>query len=181
MVLLLGLGNPLLSDDGVGIHICRAVDERLGYSPHVDVAEGILQVSPSPTNGLTGTSVIVTLGLESDGPVGELVSLGGDEVATACDRLATPAAFRLNRVMIDIEGFGIRRSDIQIHAVTIADTEPGLGLSPQVAAAKTRAVELILNDLRTRAAQSLRDQIAISASESHAPTLITGRSAAGWR
>ena len=180
MVLLLGLGNLLFSDDGVGIHICRTVDERLGFCPHVDVAEGILQISPSPTTGLSGTSVIMTLGLESNGPAGELVSLSGNEVATASDRLATPAAFRLNRVMIDTEGFGIRRSDIQIHAVTIARAEPGVGLSAPVAAAKEQAVELILNDLRDRAIESWRDGIVLSESESRAPA-ARGITAAGWR
>lgn len=181
MVLLLGLGNPLFSDDGVGIHICRAVDEKLGYCPYVDVAEGILQVSPSPTTGLSGTSVIMTLGLESGGSVGELISLSGDQVAMASDRLATPATFRLNRVMIDIEGFGIRRSDIQIHAVTIDNIGRGVGLSAPVAAAKAQAVERILNDLRERAVQSLREQIASSAGESRAPIARSRRAAAGWR
>ena len=178
MVLLLGLGNPLFSDDGVGIHICRAVDERLGYCPHVDVAEGILQVSPSPTNGLSGTSVIMTLGLESEGPVGELVSLSGAQVTAASHTLAMPAAFRLNRLVIDLEGFGVRRSDIQIHAVTIKNASPGIGLSRPVAAAKARAVEIILSELRARATRDLRDQIASSFAKPMAP-VASDRVAAG--
>lgn len=37
--LVLGLGNPILTDDGVGIHVARAVVSRL--TSHPDLAEGI--------------------------------------------------------------------------------------------------------------------------------------------
>jgi hydrogenase maturation protease len=36
--LILGLGNPILSDDGVGWHVAAALKERLN-EPHVDVLE----------------------------------------------------------------------------------------------------------------------------------------------
>lgn len=37
--LVLGLGNPLLQDDGVGIHVARLVGKILGERPDVQVGE----------------------------------------------------------------------------------------------------------------------------------------------
>jgi len=39
-ILVVGLGNPLLTDDGVGIHVVRALEGRRGQDPRgVEVAE----------------------------------------------------------------------------------------------------------------------------------------------
>ena len=37
--LVLGLGNPLLRDDGIGLHVVRELEERLADDPTVEVEE----------------------------------------------------------------------------------------------------------------------------------------------
>jgi hydrogenase maturation protease len=39
-VVLLGLGNILLSDEGVGVHVVNAMKERYAFSPPIDVIDG---------------------------------------------------------------------------------------------------------------------------------------------
>ncbi|MBM4271953.1 MAG: hydrogenase maturation protease [Deltaproteobacteria bacterium] len=39
--LILGMGNPILSDDGVGLSIANIIRERFSYS-HVDVASSVM-------------------------------------------------------------------------------------------------------------------------------------------
>jgi len=40
--LILGLGNPILTDDGVGIRVARILSERLSDDPDVRIAEASL-------------------------------------------------------------------------------------------------------------------------------------------
>jgi hydrogenase maturation protease len=44
-ILVLGLGNPILTDDGVGIHVARAVAARLGSQPDLAVGVGFAEAS----------------------------------------------------------------------------------------------------------------------------------------
>lgn len=37
--LVIGLGNPILSDDGVGVHVVRRLRSRLGKRPGIELAE----------------------------------------------------------------------------------------------------------------------------------------------
>ncbi len=40
MVTVLGLGNILLSDEGVGVHAVRALNDRYSFSPPIDIVDG---------------------------------------------------------------------------------------------------------------------------------------------
>lgn len=99
--LLLGLGNVLLSDDGIGVHVVRALDAS----------------SPSPP---PGTSVTIcdggTLGLEL---LGRLDGIDALIVVDASEFGATPGTVRtfLDRQM-DAQVGGRRRS---VHEVALAD------------------------------------------------------------
>jgi hydrogenase maturation protease len=37
--LILGLGNPLLRDDSIGLRVARKLRDRLGYHPDIEIAE----------------------------------------------------------------------------------------------------------------------------------------------
>ena len=40
-VCLIGIGNILLSDEGVGVHAVNAIKERYTFSPHVEIIDGV--------------------------------------------------------------------------------------------------------------------------------------------
>jgi hydrogenase maturation protease len=82
-LLVLGLGNVICQDDGLGVAAVIRLLEEYRPSPGVRVLDGgTLGLSLLPTLEAADTVLIVDA-IRSDGPPGSLVRLEGDDVAHA--------------------------------------------------------------------------------------------------
>ena len=158
--LVLGLGNPILTDDGVGIHVTRAVVSRL--MSHPDLAEGI-RFAEASVGGLrllevlTGYDrVILVDAIQTpDGLPGDICQLSPGDVrsslhAGSTHDLSLQGALAWGRQT----GMALPDDDgIRIVAVETRDVLTfGESCTPEVATAVPRAVELVLGmlgDLKT--------------------------------
>jgi len=148
--LVLGLGNPILTDDGVGIYIARAVAER-GQQEGVSYAE-------ASVGGLRLLDVIagyeriimVDAILTGNGEVGHIHRLFPNDLQASLHvgsthDLSLPGALALGRGM----GMALPEDDdLVILAVEVDDVLTfGETCTPAVAAAIPRAVEAVLAEL----------------------------------
>jgi hydrogenase maturation protease len=138
-LLVLGLGNVICRDDGVGVAAVLRLLELYRPSPGVRVLDGgTLGLALLPTLEAADTVLIVDA-IRSEGPPGSLVRLEGDEVAHAAQ----------NRLSVHQVGV----SDL-IGAARWQGSLPGrlilLGLVPEsmeLGLERTPAVEAALPDL----------------------------------
>jgi hydrogenase maturation protease len=143
--LVLGLGNPILSDDAVGLHVASAVSERLGPDSAIEVDTdcwGGLRLMER----LVGyeRAVIIDAICTGDYPAGTVLLLGVDDVPTehsgSAHDVNLPTALKLAATM----GL-VMPQQITIIAVAAQNVlELGEALSPAVAAAVPAAVERVL-------------------------------------
>jgi len=146
--LVLGLGNPVLTDDGVGFVVVEEVRKRL---PTADVT-----VSQASVGGLSlldlvvgyDRVVIVDAIRTAGGTPGEVHQLSPDEFrgsirAASTHDVGLATALELGRQLgMDIPG------EIVILGIEAVDVETfGEELTPSVAAAVPQAVELVLEQL----------------------------------
>lgn len=148
--IVVGLGNPILRDDGVGIHVAMAAKEAYG-GDDVDFVE-------ASVGGLRLLSVIagydrvilVDAIMTPGGRPGQLYRMGPNEVCASlhadCSHdMSLPAALELGRKM------GMRLptdEDFVIIAVEVEEvTTFGETCTPAVEAAIPRAVESVLGEL----------------------------------
>jgi hydrogenase maturation protease len=89
-ILVIGLGNLALSDDGLGIHAVRRLPERYELGPGIEMVEG-------GTAGLLllplvadADAVIIVDAITAGAPAGTLLRLAGEDVMGAFDLLMTP-------------------------------------------------------------------------------------------
>lgn len=148
-VLVLGLGNPLLADDGAGLKLLEAVEDRCG--PGVEYVDG-------------GTQGLALLGY-----------LGGRRLTVILDAVglgAAPGAVHL-LTGSDIEKFGAHRAasahegnalellsaarllgddpgELLIVGLEPAEVRTGVGLTAPVAAAVPQAAALAIEQIRLR-------------------------------
>jgi hydrogenase maturation protease len=151
-ILVLGLGNPILTDDGVGIHIVRAAASRCFPVNSVVFAEasvGGLRL----LDLLAGYDrVILVDAIQTPGGrSGDVYRLGPDDLQASLHSgsthdLSMSSALALGR------GIGMalpKDEDIVIVAVEVEDVLVfGEACRPVVAAAIPRAVELVLVELK---------------------------------
>ena len=146
--LVIGVGNEALGDEGVGIHVVRALLEQ-GLPPHVRIVEG-------GTGGwgllghLEGVRRLVLVDAMAMGrPPGTVVALRPEEVR----RLSPPDRTSLHGTsLLDVLELAATL-ELQPPEVCIVGIQPayvgwGLELSPTVRRAVHEAVEAVLRAIR---------------------------------
>lgn len=146
-VVIVGLGNPILSDDGVGIKVAGAVRKLLEGAPGIEVVEayaGGLRLMEA----LSGyrSAVIVDALTGGEFPAGTVVRIGAMEGRATRNLLSShdgdlACALRLGREL------GLRLPErIEVIGIEAADVESfSEELSEAVAAALPEAVAAVLS------------------------------------
>jgi hydrogenase maturation protease len=145
--LVLGLGNPLLGDDAVGLKVAALVRERLDGTPGIDVAQeeaGGLRLMERMTG--YDRAVLVDAAVTGGTP-GEIRRLGPDDLPTqrtaAAHGIDLPRALALGRQL----GYAMP-SEVRIVAVEAESVlEFREEMTPAVAAAVEPAVAAVLEEL----------------------------------
>jgi hydrogenase maturation protease len=147
--LVLGLGNPLLTDDGVGLRVARALRARLTGRPDVVVEEdywGGLRLMERMVGYDRSIVIDASCGGGEPGTIRclRVEEMPTQHTASAHDAtLATALCFghRVGAALPDTD-------DVLVVAVEAADvTSFGEECTPQVDAAIPRAVETVLREL----------------------------------
>jgi hydrogenase maturation protease len=145
--LVLGLGNPLLGDDAVGLKVATLVRERLDAMPGVDVAEeeaGGLRLMERMTG--YDRAVLVDAAVTGGTP-GEIRRLSPEDLPTqrtaAAHGIDLPRALALGRQL----GYAMP-SEVRIVAIEAASVlEFRDDMTPAVAAAVEPAVAAVLEEV----------------------------------
>ena len=148
-LLVLGLGNMLLEDDGVGVSAVALLKDRYELPEGVRLLDGgTLGLSLLP-HLEDAEAVILVDAIRADGAPGTFVRLDGDEVAPA-------VATRLSVHQVGVADLldGARWLDRYPARVVLLGLVPesmelGVGLSPRVRPALPALVERIAEEART--------------------------------
>jgi len=144
--LVLGLGNPLQRDDGVGIRVVEEL-ERREWPPHVEIMDG-----GTPGVGLINlmegrARVVIIDAAEMGRPPGEIVRFRAEDVTLT----GSAERFSLHRSGV-ADAFALARSlnlslpEIVVYGVQPAHVGWGEELSAEVAAAIPGLVETIIRE-----------------------------------
>ena len=152
--LILGLGNPILTDDGVGIHVVRAVASRFTlHASRLDVAFAEASVGGLRLlDAIAGYERVIMVDAiqTGDGKSGDIYCLHPDGLKASLHSgsthdLSLPGALALGRSM----GMALPDDEaIVIIAIEVEDVLTfGEVCTPTVAAAIPHAVEMVLAEL----------------------------------
>ena len=132
---VIGVGNVVLSDDGLGVHAVRRLRERYEIGYGVELVEG-------GTAGLLllpylsdSRRVIVVDAIDTGAPPGTLVRLAGEHWATAFAIRMTPHDVGLADLLGAARLSGAWPRELVLHGAQPASTHIGTELTTAVAAA----------------------------------------------
>ncbi len=149
--LVLGLGNPILGDDGVGIVIARELKKQLPANPSVHILEAglagrfLLDVICGYRTVLIADAIITN----ENAPAGSIYTLTVDDLGKAVEPFASHALDLRTTVELGKQ-LGYEMPDtIRIYAVEIKEnTVFSEELSPDVAAAVLPVARMIVEELK---------------------------------
>jgi len=147
-ILVLGLGNLLLRDEGVGVHVVRALDAGPPLPPDVEVLDGAT-AGFGLIDILSGRrKVIVIDAIEATCAPGSVVRLTIDDLVPTSSTPLSLHEVGFLEALTATARLGVAPQDIVIFGVRPAVVDYGLELSPTVAALLPRIVQLVLRELR---------------------------------
>lgn len=147
-VAIVGLGNVLMGDDGLGPHVLRALDAAYTFDAGVallDLGTPGLDLIPHLMDAETA---IVVDTVKSVGTPGELRLYRRDQILqrNLAPRV-TPHAPGLQETLLTLDLLGRGPREVLLVGVVPGPVDLGLGLSPPVAAAVPAALSAVLDEL----------------------------------
>ncbi len=147
-VLVLGAGNLLLSDDGLGIHAIRRLQEVAQLPHEVQVLDGGT-LGLGLLHYLDGVSHLLIIdALETGQPPGTVSRLGGEEVPAYFALKMSPHEIGLPDMLFAAKLRDLYPPEVVIWGAQPGTVEVGLDLSPPVAEQVDVLVSNVLGELR---------------------------------
>jgi hydrogenase maturation protease len=148
-VLVLGLGNALMTDDAFGYQMIGALRERYRFPPGVAVIDGgTLGLDLLPRLEGVGRLLVIDA-LEMGAPPGKVFRLQGEEVPRAFASKLSVHQMGLQDLLAVAELQGHLPTELVVWGVQPGSIEMGLDLTPAVADAIEEAVAGVVGELRS--------------------------------
>jgi hydrogenase maturation protease len=146
-VLILGLGNLLLSDEGVGVHAVNALSRRFEMPEGVETLDGGTS-GMDLLDAIAGRDhLIVCDAIRSDERPGSVQRIDGESIAAFFATRISPHQLGLSEVLANLELLGERPGHVTIIGVVPADLSLGTELSAAGREGMAKSIDFILDDL----------------------------------
>lgn len=143
-VVVLGLGNILLRDEGVGVRVVETLAERYVLPPEVEVVDGGT-AGMELLNLIAGCDhLIICDALKDDAPPGTVIKLVDTEIPAFFQTRYSPHQLGLADVLATLTLTDEAPDVVTLIGVVPFDLELGLALSPEVGKAVGKAVEEVV-------------------------------------
>ncbi|HJV66775.1 MAG TPA: HyaD/HybD family hydrogenase maturation endopeptidase [Geomonas sp.] len=145
--LVLGIGNLVMSDDGVGVRVIQELASSFNFPEGVAVVDGgTLGLDLLPQ--LEGVDrLLVVDAADFDLPPGTISRLSGEEVPVVLETKLSPHQMGLKDLLAVASLQGIAPAEMVLWGVQPERLEMGIDLSPPVAAAVDPLVQSVLSEL----------------------------------
>ncbi len=152
---ILGIGNTILSDEGVGVRAAEALQAAFHIPEDVEVIDGGT-AGMELLDPLTGVDLLLVLdAVKAKRAPGELVVLAGKEVPVFFRAKLSPHQVSICDVLASLEFAGSPPKDIVLIGVEPESFELGMELTPRIAAAVPAMVARAQAELAQRGVELL--------------------------
>ena len=145
--LVLGIGNLIMTDDGVGVRTVQLLQERYRFPDNVTVMDGGT-LGLDLLHYLDGVKrLLVVDAVETGGPPGTLVRLTGEEITVAFRTKLSPHQMGLQDLLLVAELQGFVPAEMVLLGVQPGEIGMGIELTHAVAAQVETLVDGVLREL----------------------------------
>ena len=149
-VLILGIGNTILSDEAVGVRAVEALEAAYELPPGVQAMDGGTSSMEMMDDIAEVGLLIVVDALKAGKPHGTLVRLAGEEIPVFFRQKLSPHQIGLPDVLASLEFAGKMPKDIVIVGVEADNFSLGLEMTPAIAARVPDLVAMVVAELAQR-------------------------------
>ena len=144
--LVLGVGNILLRDEGVGVHVIEALKDR-DLPPDVEVLDGGTASLELLNLVANRDRVIIVDAVEGGGEPGTIYRFSPDDINYQSTTFTSLHQISLMETLTDAKYLDIVPKTVVILGIEPKDMDLGLEMTPEITAVVPRVVELVLAEL----------------------------------
>lgn len=141
--LVLGIGNILMRDEGVGVRVIEAMRD-LPMPADVELLDGGTSGVDLVDEVADRTKVIVIDAVKTDGKPGTTFRFGAADLIRDTERALSLHEFGLLETLMAAEHLGCAPKEVVIFGIQPKEVSVGLELSAEVAEALPKVIELVL-------------------------------------
>jgi hydrogenase maturation protease len=147
--LVLGVGNILLADEGVGVRVVEAFQQRYVIPEGVDVLDGGT-AGMDLLDALSSRSHIVIVdAVRTGAEPGTIVQLSGTDVPALFSNRISPHQLGISDVLAILRLIDQEPRHIALIGIVPVDLDLGLALSGMIAAKVDEMADLVADELRS--------------------------------
>lgn len=147
---VLGIGNTILSDEGVGVHAVVALEKQYRLPAGVEAIDGGT-AGMELIEALSDLDLLVVLDTIVAGKEpGTIISLAGDDIPVFFRKKLSPHQIGLADVLASLELLGALPKETLVFGVQPVSLELGMEMTPPVAVRVPELVALAVAALRER-------------------------------
>lgn len=147
-IVVLGVGNLLLSDEGIGVRAVEEIERRYRLPEHVELIDGGTSGMEVMGSLAHADQVLILDAVKSGKPPATLVKLAGAEVPKFFSLKMSPHQVTLADVLATLEFAGESPANVTVLGIEPVSLEYDITLTPAVAERLPQLVEMAIAELR---------------------------------
>ena len=146
-VAVVGLGNLILSDEGVGVHVVRRLDEAYSFPDDVVLIDGGTSAIDLLDQLVEAEHIIFIDAAQTGGPPGSIVALQGARLPVWFRERMSPHQIGLADLLATLSLMDHTPESVTLIGIEPQSMELGTELTPQIDAAADEALAKVLEQL----------------------------------
>ncbi|MGZ8325643.1 MAG: HyaD/HybD family hydrogenase maturation endopeptidase, partial [Rhodoplanes sp.] len=142
-----GLGNLILSDEGVGVHVVRRLDESYSFPDDVVLIDGGTSAIDLLDQLVEAEHIIFIDAAQTGGPPGSIVALQGARLPVWFRERMSPHQIGLADLLATLSLMDHTPESVTLIGIEPQSMELGTELTPQIDAAADEALVKVLEQL----------------------------------
>jgi hydrogenase maturation protease len=147
-IVVLGVGNILLSDEGVGVRTIEKLQLTYNLPPEVVVIDGGTTGMEMLEDLSNADHIIIIDAVRSGKAPASIVRLADEQVPVFFKTKLSPHQIGLSDVLATLAFIGEQPGGVTIFGVEPVSLETGMALTPQVEARLPELMDLVVTELR---------------------------------
>jgi hydrogenase maturation protease len=148
-VAIIGIGNILLGDDGVGPYVVRTLDASYDFGPNVQVLDVGTPALDFIDNLVGMDAIIIVDSVENDRPAGTITLYRKEDILRhGISVRMDPHSPALGESLLTADLMGICPKELLLVGITGLSYDAGCKLSPAVSDAVDLAIDVVRAELR---------------------------------
>ncbi|KAA3627709.1 MAG: HyaD/HybD family hydrogenase maturation endopeptidase [Proteobacteria bacterium] len=146
-VLVLGVGNILLKDEGIGVRVIEELEKRYDFPKSVELLDGGTAGMELMNTMANRDCLILVDAVKTGAPPATVVRLAGDEVPAFFRAKVSPHQVGLSDVLAALTVTNEKPANVVVIGVVPKDLGTGLAMSPEIEEKMEEMIERVVAEL----------------------------------